>query len=571
MPNSQSTDALAIAELLPTYFTNHNSFDELAVDPQTVRSSYRRLMGIEPKVSGKDIYLKWRSAKQSLKDNPPASTGQVLKQGIPQSWELDPVPLVIDSSEWIHLSAGMQQRMQVLDLLLQDVYGPRKLVSSGVVPPELLFGTTSYIRAAQRLDDDNTRRMLYLYAVQVTRGRDGSWYVLADRTQGPSGCGHAVENRIAMTRVMSDDFQKMQVQRLAGFFSTLRQSLQDAAPIKEKGARSALLSPGVRSQTYFEDAYLARYLGYTLTQTADLTVRGGAVFLKTLGGLVRIDSILRRLPDTMCDPLEIDPSSSEGIAGLAQAARENSVLLANSLGTGWPEGPAITAILPRICRELLGEELKLKNLPMWWCGDPESMEYVIANIDRLLLRDSFVRHSATQTNGNYLGNEQRARIIDGIRKNPWQYVATAFPEYSRTPTWVNNHIVAWPVVVRLMGCVNKDKLEIMPGGVARVADSPEKLDESLVCGSMSKDVWILNNGPVRKLSLLTAGKQPVEVRRTAMDLPSRVAEHMYWLGRFAERTEFMARHARYCSSQLTSEVSMDALPSTWHTIAMRQL
>ena len=566
MPESNSKDADAVTELLSAYRTFDGPFDELTTDHGDVRTGYRRLIGLEPRLTGPEVYVRWRLAKQSLKDNPPASTGHHLKSGAAHAWDLDPIPFVIESAEWNNLSAGMQQRMQVLDLLLQDVYGDQRLLATGVLPSQLIYGCPAYLRPARRPPSTTVRRKLYLYAAQISRNSQGRWQVLADRTQGPSGCGHAVENRIAMSRVLSDDFQKMQVQRLAGFFATLRQSLQDAAPIREKNARSTLLSPGVQSQTYFEDAYLARYLGYTLTQTTDLTVRGGAVYLKTLGGLVRIDSILRRLPDSMCDPLEIDPSCSEGIPGLAQAERENNVLLANGLGTGWTESPAVTAILPRLCKALLNEDLLLPNMPMWWCGDSASMEYVIDNIESLFLRDSFVRHSATQTIGAHLSSYQRETIAADIRKTPWRYVATALPEFGRTPTWVNNHVVAWPSVIRLFGCATKNKIEVMPGGVARVADSPEKLDESLACGSMSKDVWVLNNGPVKPLTLLSSGKQNVELRRTAMELPSRVAEHMFWLGRFAERMEFMAKHARYCSSQLTSEVSSDSLPSQWQVV-----
>ncbi len=566
MPDSKSRDAEATLELLSAYRTFDGCFDELTTNTGEIRSGYRRLLGVEPGISGQEAYVRWRLARQSLKDNAPAFSGPLNKSGTTHACDLDPIPFVIEVSEWNGLYAGMQQRMQVLDLLLQDVYGDQRLLADGVLPSELIYACPAYLRPAKRLPGATNPRKLYLYAAQVSRTSTGKWQVLADRTQGPSGCGHAVENRIAMSRILSDEFQKMQVQRLAGFFSTLRQSLHDASPIREKNARSVLLSPGVQSQTHFEDAYLARYLGFTLTQSTDLTVRGGAVYLKTLGGLVRIDSILRRLPDTMCDPLEIDPSSSEGIPGLAQAARENKVLLANGLGAGWTESPAVTAILPRLCKVLLNQELMLPNMPMWWCGDQAAMEYVIANIDKLLLRDSFVRHSANQTNGAHLSSYQRETITADIRKTPWRYVATALTEFGRTPTWVNNRVVAWPSVIRLFGCATKNKFEIMPGGVARVADSVEKLSESLVCGSMSKDVWVLNNGPVKPMTLLSSGKQNIELLRTAMDLPSRVAEHMFWLGRFAERMEFMAKHARYCSFQLTSEVTSDSLPSQWQVV-----
>jgi uncharacterized circularly permuted ATP-grasp superfamily protein len=411
MPDRFRKDADAITELLSAYRSFDGPYDELTTTDGDVRAGYRRLIGVEPRLTGPEVYMRWRGAKQSLRDNPPASTGQLIKSGVPQAWELDPIPLVIEANDWNFLAAGMQQRMQVLDLLLRDIYGEQRLLLEGIVPKELVYGCPAYLRPAQRTPAMFHQRMLFLYAAQLSRSNSGTWQVLADRTQGPSGCGHAVENRIAMSRVLSEDFQKMQVQRLAGFFSMLRQSLHDATPVREKNARSALLSPGVQSQTYFEDAYLARYLGYTLTQTADLTVRGGCVYLKTLGGLVRIDSILRRLPDTMCDPLEIDPSNSEGIPGLAQAARERHVLLANSLGTGWTEIPAVTALLPKICFALLGQELKLPNNPMWWCGDHESMVFVLANLHRLLIRDAFVRHSATQTHGAYLSDYEREPML----------------------------------------------------------------------------------------------------------------------------------------------------------------
>lgn len=565
MDQVKGRDAAAILELLPAYRTLEGVFDEL-IHESSIRPEYRRLIGIDPKLSGPEVYMRWRSAKQSLKDNPPASTGQSIRHGVPQSWELDPIPLVISEKEWSSLSSGLQQRMELLDMLLRDVFGPQRLLNEGILPPELVFGSPWYLRAARRPEKLYDQRMLFLYAAQISRSGNGQWQVLADRTQGPSGCGHAVENRLAMSRILSEDFQKMNVRRLAGFFATLRQSLQEASPFREKGSRSALLSPGVRSQTYFEDAYLARYLGYTLTQTADLTVRGGAVYLKTLGGLVRIDSILRRLPDIMCDPLEIDPSSSEGIPGLAQSARENQVLLANSLGTGWSETPGITAILPRLCKALMGQELRLNSLPMWWCGDPDSMQYVVDNIDRLLLRDAFTRHSSMQTVGHHLDKDQRAAIIADIKKSPWRFVASSHPEFSRSPAWIHNHIVSCGTVVRIMGCATRDKFEIMPGGIARIADSTEKLDESLICGNMSKDVWVLGSGPAKPFSLLTSTKQSVELRRSALDLPSRVAEHLFWLGRFAERTEFMARHARYCSAQLTSEVPAEALSAYWMVV-----
>jgi uncharacterized circularly permuted ATP-grasp superfamily protein/uncharacterized alpha-E superfamily protein len=428
-----------------------------------------------------------------------------------------------------------------------------------------VYGASGYLRAARRTTGEQ-QRMLFLYAAQVTRSTSGQWLVMADRTQGPSGCGHAVENRLAMSRILSEDFQSMRIERLAGFFSCLRQAIVDSLPTKEKNQRIALLSPGVQSQTFFEDAYLARYLGYNLIQTADLTVRGGSVYLKTLGGLVRIDGILRRIADTKCDPLEIDATSSEGVPGLTQAAREHRVVLANPLGTGWAESPALMAILPRLCQALLGESLKLESVPMWWCGDPDSLAFVLDHLDGLVLRDAFVRHSANQILGRELRGVEREQVVANLRAQPWEYVATIPVQHGHVPTWVHNHVVAWPAVFRFFACYHRGKFEVMPGGVARVAETSDSLDESLVSGVMSKDVWVESKGTVKPVTLLNTGKQSVELKRSAMDLPSRVAENLYWLGRFAERTEFMTRHARYCASQLTSELSSDVLTAHWQVV-----
>lgn len=554
-----------------------------------IRSEYLKLF--DSNTSGLEGLARWKGAKQSLLDHPPASTGQRIKAGAPQAWELDPIPVVIGPQDFDELAAGIRQRMDLIDLLLRDVYGPQKLLRDGHLPPSLLFDAPSYLRAARNVTSPPDR-MLSLYAVQAYRSGSGKWLVAADRTQGPSGGGHAVENRLAISRIHADSFQVMQVQRLAGFFSSLRTGLQDAAArellrreprseqtlkensgketgkekSREKGARTVLLSPGVQSPTYFEDAYLARYLGFTLTQTADLTVRGGNVYLKTLGGLVRVDSILRRLADSSCDPLEIDPTSSDGVPGLALAERQGNVHMANSLGTGWCESPAVTAMLPKLAPILLGEPLRLANSPMWWCGEPSALAFVRDNIEHLLIRDAFVRHSGNQIDGALLSANERQQCIARIEQQPWAYVASERPRLSYVPTWAEQTIVARPAIFRFFACASKDRIEVLPGGVARVAHDEKELDESLASGTLSKDVWVLSDGPVKPTTLLSGNRQSVELKRSAMDLPSRVAEHLFWLGRFAERAEFMARHARYCTQQLTSDLSPEVLTAHWQVV-----
>jgi uncharacterized circularly permuted ATP-grasp superfamily protein/uncharacterized alpha-E superfamily protein len=523
-------------------------------------AQYQKLLDLAP--YGPTEIQRWESSKQSLRDNPPSSTGQLIKAGTPQAWELDPIPVVLDSQEWDTFAEALSQRMRLIDLLLQDVYGPQRWIAEGILPARLVYNAPGYIRAARRAQLSESP-MLYLYAVQASRSACGQWLVHADRTQGPSGCGHAIENRLAISRIHAESFQSMQVYRIADFFMKLRQAIQDGAPGKDKSMRTLLLSPGVQSPTYFEDAYLARYLGYTLSQTADLTVRKGNLYLKTLGGLLPVDCILRRIADTQCDPLDIDPNHSEGVAGLAASAKLGNVFLANALGTGWSESPGVTAMLPKLANSILNEDLRLANSPMWWCGEPESLEYVLDHFRGLWIRDAFVRHSANQIDVASLSQSQQDHLVAQIRSEPWAFVAVEPPKLSHVPTWVDRQVVAWPAMFRFFASHHRGQVHVLPGGVARVAADPRQLDESLASGTMSKDVWVLSQGPVNPVSLLSGSKNSSELRRSGLDLPSRVAEHLLWLGRFCERTEFLARHARYCTSQLTSERASDSVGTSW--------
>lgn len=536
----------------------------MAVSSNTRRISmdaqYQKLLDLAP--YGPTEIQRWESSKQSLRDNPPSSTGQLIKAGTPQAWELDPIPVVLDSQEWDTFAEALSQRMRLIDLLLQDVYGPQRWIAEGILPARLVYNAPGYIRAARRAQLSESP-MLYLYAVQASRSACGQWLVHADRTQGPSGCGHAIENRLAISRIHAESFQSMQVYRIADFFMKLRQAIQDGAPGKDKSMRTLLLSPGVQSPTYFEDAYLARYLGYTLSQTADLTVRKGNLYLKTLGGLLPVDCILRRIADTQCDPLDIDPNHSEGVAGLAASAKLGNVFLANALGTGWSESPGVTAMLPKLANSILNEDLRLANSPMWWCGEPESLEYVLDHFRGLWIRDAFVRHSANQIDVASLSQSQQDHLVAQIRSEPWAFVAVEPPKLSHVPTWVDRQVVAWPAMFRFFASHHRGQVHVLPGGVARVAADPRQLDESLASGTMSKDVWVLSQGPVNPVSLLSGSKNSSELRRSGLDLPSRVAEHLLWLGRFCERTEFLARHARYCTSQLTSERASDSVGTSW--------
>ncbi len=343
-------------------------------------------------------------------------------QGRDRRWDLDAVPLVVRNAEWQALSAGLVQRAQLLDAILADLYGQQRLVREGLLPAELLYAHPRFLRPCHNLNVPGDRR-LHLYAAHLARSPEGTWWVVADRTQAPIGPGYAVENRIIISRMVPHIFHHCQVERLAGFFITLRETLGALADRRRDSAHTVLLSPGPSSPTYFEDSYLARYLGYTLVEGEDLTVRDNRVFLKTLGGLVGVDAVLRRVSDRDCDPLELNNESNLGVPGLVHAARRGQVAVANALGSSVVESPAMMAYLPAICRRLLGEELAVPSVRTWWCGDPNSEKLVLENLERLVIGPAIpdARPQACARCAS-LEPQERRQLANEISARPGQFV-----------------------------------------------------------------------------------------------------------------------------------------------------
>ncbi len=581
-------DSSRLTSLIPEYRSTNQRFDEiLSRSPDQLRRWFRILTGQDPHkytlpanlrqpqagmnaastVAGnyvpptaKSVSDRWRVAKNRLLEY----TGGVASDSDSRRlWEVDPIPFILDIEDWLHLSRGIAQRAKLLDLILKDVYGPQNLLSKGFLPPEFFFGHEGYIHGMQGTASPD-KPMISLYAAQLCRDGYGEWFVIADRTQGPSGGGYVVENRIALSKVLPNEFHDLLVQRSAPFFATLLESIaknalpRDGSPV-DREARSVLLSPGTKSPTYFEDAYLARYLGYALAQADDLTVRNRRVYLKTLSDLVPVGTLLRRIRDMDCDPLEL-ASSAQGIPGLCQASRDGTIAVANPLGCGWAEIPALHSFLPRLCNELLGQDLILRSWPSWWCGDQSSRQYVTNNLNQLVVRDSMARSSGPRWTGAQLNQDQRTKSLNAIQKSPWSYVASPPLQFSTVPTWHNQQVVGWPMAMRVFATATENDFQVLSGGIARVADNPDRLSESLASGTMSKDVWVLGNSPVKPVTLRRPTVTSLEFRRSSYDLPSRVAEHLYWLGRWTERSEGMIRHARCCVNRLTGEVDQELLP-----------
>lgn len=558
-PGAATSETHVQRDLLKGYVPYAQVHDELLASDGALRSQWQKFVPALAQLGSPEIARRWEQSRRVIRENGVTYNVHGDPAGLARPWELDAVPLLLPTSEWKTISEGLIQRATLLNMVLADLYGPQRLLSEGLLPPELVFAHPGFLRSCKDLPVPRNR-YLYLSAAHLARDRSGQWLVIADRTRGPTGAGYALENRLVMSRMMPDVFRDCQVERLASFFATLRETLQSSSRVSDQ-PRTVLLSPGPKSPTYFEDAYLSRYLGYTLVEGGDLTVRENYVYMKTLGGLMRVDVILRRVRDELCDPLELSGGSYQGVPGLTHAARSGTVLLANALGCSVVESAALVPFLPTLAHFFLREELKLNSVRTWWCGDGDSLQYVSENFDKLVVKSSFPSARHTAISGGLLPKGQREEWIARIKARPENYVAQELVTGSSAPMWSGGTLKACHVAVRTFAVAAGDSYEVMPGGLARVSTSSDPLAESALGGQGSKDVWVLGDGPVANVSLLHPAGTMISLQRSGNDLPSRVADHLFWLGRHVERLEGTARVLRTTLTRLTSETSFSGSQS----------
>ncbi|MEO8281613.1 MAG: circularly permuted type 2 ATP-grasp protein, partial [Ideonella sp.] len=306
-------------------------------------------------------------------------------QGNDRPWEVDPLPLLLSGAEWQAIEAGIAQRAELLNHVLNDIYGPQKLLRSGAIPPAVIFGHSGFLHPAQHGHPPGDIRLFH-YAADLARAPNGKWWVVGDRTQAPSGAGYSLENRLIVSRVFPQMFGELHVQHLASFFDVWRESLLRWAPKGDGPPLIVLLTPGPYNETYFEHALLARYLGFALVEGNDLTARDGKVWMKTVEGLKRVHAMLRRQDDDYCDPLELRSDSALGVPGLTECARRGNILISNALGAGVIESSALLAYLPGLSKSLLGETLKLPSVATWWLGEPSAFAEAWERLDNLIIK-----------------------------------------------------------------------------------------------------------------------------------------------------------------------------------------
>ncbi len=550
---SVTGDTLEAPALCAGYRLTGGVYDEMCARPGVLRPHWDRLIGSMSALGADELARRWKTARQRIRENGVTYNVYGDPLGMDRPWSLDSIPLMISPSEWRALEAGLIQRAHLLNHILADLYGPQHLLRRGLLPPALVFANPGFWRPCHGLPTP-PKPYLHLLAVDLARSGDGTWWVLSDRTQAPSGAGYALENRTVLAETFPDFFREFQVERLAAFFRGFRDRLLQLAPSRHDNPQVVLLTPGPFNETYFEHSYLARYLGFTLVQGGDLTVRDSRVFLKTLDGLKPVDVILRRVDDSFCDPIELRSDSFLGVAGLVEAVREGNVVVANALGSGLVESSAFMPFLPNLSRELLGEALRLPSVATWWCGQPKPLQYVRDNLDFLVIKPAFPAHGLEPVFGGELAGEERARLLARMQARPYEFAGQEVLDLSTIPVWSKNNLEPRRVVLRVYLAAAGDSWMVMPGGLARVSPTLETPVVSMQRGGGSKDTWVLSDGPVDALTLLHPPDQPIELNRgSASGLPSRAADHLFWLGRYAERAEHLARVVRCILVRLTGE------------------
>jgi uncharacterized circularly permuted ATP-grasp superfamily protein/uncharacterized alpha-E superfamily protein len=529
-----------ITDLYQNQLRYGTAYDELSADGVNPRPHWARMMESLRSIGPEELGRRWSRAERRIRENGITYNVYSDPLGANRAWSLDIVPLLIPAEEWRFIEAGIIQRAQLLSLLLQDLYGTQDLVAQGHFPAALLYSNPAFLRPLVGVPVP-AHSYLHMLAVDLARSPDGHWWVLADRTQAPSGSGYALENRTIVSDVLPDLFRTSNVLRLSHFFRAQREALTNLAQCDNP--RIALLTPGPFNETYFEHSYTARYLGFTLVEGKDLTVRDRHVYVKTVDGLEQVDVILRRVDDSFCDPLELRGDSLLGVPGLVDAIVAGNVQVANALGSGLVETAAIMPFLPGLSRHLLGEKLKLPSVATWWCGQTYALDWVLNHLDSVVVKPAFPSSGMEPVFGATIPQAEKGKFAEQLRARPHEYVAQEQIALSAAPVWNNGHLNSRSVVLRTYVLNTGDGWITIPGGLVRVAEAEGSV-VSMQRGGHSKDAWVLWDGPVDTFSLLRPRNEPVELRRVSRAVPSSVADNVFWLGRYVERAENLARILR---------------------------
>jgi uncharacterized circularly permuted ATP-grasp superfamily protein/uncharacterized alpha-E superfamily protein len=549
---SDGSPSDGLARLLAGYRPLAGIFDEMMHSGGQVRPHWAPFLTMLASLGTEEINRRFAVADRYLQDSGVFYRVYGDPAGAERPWPLSHMPLIINPSEWAGLKSGLIQRARLLELVLADAYGAATIVRDGLVPAVLIAGNPEFLRPLAGVAPPGGAHLRF-YAVDVGRGADGRWWVLGDRTQAPSGAGFVLESRLALQRAIPEVYRAIKVERLAAFFQAFQSALSSFN--RQDDSRVCLLTPGPMNESYFEHAYLARYLGLLLVEGEDLTARDDGVFIRTVSGLKRAEVLLRRLDADFCDPLELNARSRLGVTGLVQTVRDGKVVIANSLGAGLVEARSMLAFLPALAPVLLGAELAIPNIATWWLGHARARDEMVGKLDKMVIASAFTdnlpgRSIGSAALGATLDEEQRRHIKQAITDRGIDFVLQEAVTLSTMPVWNEGGFEPRPFILRLYLARVGDDWTVMPGGFVRIADGTDARAVSLQKGGRTADACVLSERPVAETTLLPAPER-IAIQRASGVLPSRAAYNLFWVGRYVERAEATLRLVRALINRIT--------------------
>jgi uncharacterized circularly permuted ATP-grasp superfamily protein/uncharacterized alpha-E superfamily protein len=465
-----------------------------------------------------------------------------------RSWKLDPIPFVIASDEWEDIRKGLQQRAKLFNLILKDIYSDQKLIKDNIIPAEVIYGHKGF--ATEVYDFGYKENFnLYFYATDIARGPDGKMWVIKDKTQAPSGLGYAIENRLTMNVVAKELYPNIETKKLSSFIEDAKSALKKLAGGDISTA--ALLTPGPHNETYFEHAYLSSFLEINMVRGEDLLSKNGALWLKSLSGLKKITTLLRRVDDRYCDPLELKNSSQLGVAGLVESMRQDNLNMVNPIGSAILENVGLIPFMEKISQYFLKEKLILPQIATWWCGQQKELDFVLENLNKLIIKKIDKTDEIQVYFTKTMSQNERDNLRNLLIKHPNQYVAQEDVEFSTAPYYANKNIEPRNAVIRTF-CIKKGHTyNVMNGGLVRVSSTKDTLLVSSRGGGSSKDLWILgkdtsNDSPINFLKC-------TQYLETSIDeIPTQKAENLFWLGRYLARSISTTRLILHVIKKITN-------------------
>ncbi|MDD2698956.1 MAG: circularly permuted type 2 ATP-grasp protein [Arcobacteraceae bacterium] len=536
----------------------NSSFDEMFNSNGAIKEHWLEIANALEKAGIKQLEQKQFEIDWRLEDNGVTYNIYNDPDGINRKWNLDPIPFVLKEEEWDKVTRGLKQRAKLLDLIFKDIYSEQKLLKDGIIPPEIIFSHKGFIPEIVGFKNKDYYSLKF-YAADISRGPDGKFWLINDRTSAPSGLGYAIENRLTMNSIANELYPNINTKKLASFIDGFKKMLKSSTKKQQENPLIVLLTPGPHNETYFEHSYLSAFLDLALVQGEDLLARDNQIWLKNLNGLRKVDGILRRVDDRYCDPLELKNDSQLGVTGLLNVARNDNISIINPMGIGILENHGLNPFMKNICKYFLNEELILPQIATWWCGQESELEYVLKNITTLIIKKIDKTEKVETYIGKNLMNQDIEKLKEKIKLFPQAYIGQEHINFSTVPSFTGNEIEPRNAILRSFSYLGENGYEVMNGGLVRVAASKDSLMFSGQKMGYSKDLWILGTDDAKVINPLS---QRVYIDSKLENISTKRAENLFWLGRYINRAIITSRMVRFSLKNMINIHKLEGLDNT---------